>query len=89
MGLTYADIEVENLFSRSQLAVKARVESGALFLSVPEHVAMQLGFDLIEVATREVVLANGHREVVPMIETTLRLSCCLGANLGSGLAFAT
>lgn len=67
MGLTYADVEVENLFSKRRLAVKARVESGAVFLSVPEHVAIQLGFDLTEVGTREVVLANGHREAVPMI----------------------
>jgi clan AA aspartic protease len=67
MGLTYVEIEVENLFAKRQLAVKALVDSGAVFLSVPEHVAVQLGFDLTEVAIREVVLANGHREVVPMI----------------------
>lgn len=67
MGLTYADIEVENLFSKRILAVKALVDSGAVFLSVPEHVAVQLGFDLTEVGTREIVLANGHREIVPMI----------------------
>lgn len=67
MGLTYADIEVENLFTRRTLSIKALVDSGAVFLTIPEHVAVQLGFDLTEVGKREVVLANGHRELVPMI----------------------
>jgi len=67
MGLTYADIEVENLFTKRSLPIKALVDSGAVFLSVPEHVAVQLGFDTEEVVTREVVLANGHRQAVPMI----------------------
>lgn len=67
MGLTYADIEVENLFTKRTMAVKALVDSGAVFLIVPEHIAVQLGFDLTEVSTREVVLANGHRESAPMI----------------------
>lgn len=67
MGLTYANIEVENLFTKRQMAVTALVDSGAVFLSLPEHLAVQLGFDLTEVSKREVVLANGHREAVPMI----------------------
>ncbi|MBK6973163.1 MAG: clan AA aspartic protease [Sterolibacteriaceae bacterium] len=67
MGLTYADIEVENLFTKRSLPIKALVDSGAVFLSVPEHIAVQLGFDTEEVVTREVVLANGHRQAVPMI----------------------
>ena len=67
MGLTYANIEVENQFDKRILSLKALVDTGAVFLSVPEHVAVQLGFDLSEVSIREVVLANGHRQVVPMI----------------------
>ena len=67
MGLTYAKIEVENLFAKRAMPLKALVDSGAVFLSVPEHIAMQLGFDLTEVGKREVVLANGHRQSVPMI----------------------
>lgn len=67
MGITYADIEVENLFTKRTLPLRALVDSGAVFLSVPEHVAVQLGFDTAEVATREVVLANGHRQAVPMV----------------------
>jgi len=67
MGLTYTTIQLENLFAKRSLETKALVDSGAVFLSIPEHVAVQLGFDTNEVATREVVLANGHRQEVPMI----------------------
>ena len=67
MGLTYADIAVENLFTKRSMPLRALVDTGAVFLSVPEHVAVQLGFDLEEVSSREVVLANGHRQSVPMI----------------------
>jgi clan AA aspartic protease len=67
MGLVYADIEVENLFQKRTLPLRALVDSGAVFLSIPEHATIQLGFDTSEVTTREVVLANGHRQKVPMI----------------------
>lgn len=67
MGLAYADVVLENLFTRREISVRALVDSGAVFFTVPEHVAVQLGFDITEVSTREVVLANGRREVVPMI----------------------
>ena len=67
MGLTYADIEVENSFKRRAMPLRALVDSGAVFMSVPEHVALQLGFDLSECTEREVILANGHRQPVPMI----------------------
>lgn len=67
MGLTYADIEVENMFTHRTFKTKSLVDSGAVFLTVPEHIAVQLGFDLGEVSTREVVLADGSRKMVPMI----------------------
>ena len=67
MGLTYANIEIENLFTKRGMEVRALVDSGSVFLTIPEHVAVQLGFDLTEVSTREVVLANAHRQEVPMI----------------------
>jgi clan AA aspartic protease len=67
MGLTYADIEVENAFAKRSMPLRALVDSGAVFFSMPEHVALQLGFDLTECSEREVVLANGHRQAVPMI----------------------
>lgn len=67
MGLTYANIEVENLLAQRTMPLKALVDTGVVFLRLPEQVAVQLGFDVTGVATREVVLANGHRQTVPMI----------------------
>jgi clan AA aspartic protease len=67
MGITYADIEIENLFQKRRMAMRALVDSGSVFLTVPEHTALQLGFDTKEVSTREVVLADGGRKAVPMI----------------------
>ncbi len=67
MGLTYADIAIENLFLKRSMTVKALVDSGAVFMIIPLHVAIQLGFDVTEAGSREVVLANGGRQEVPMV----------------------
>ena len=66
MGLTYANIEVENLFTHRTFKTKSLVNSDVVFLTVPEHIAVQLGFDLGEVSTREVVLADGSRKMIPI-----------------------
>ena len=67
MGLVYADVEIENCFNHRSLTVSAVVDSGAVFLCVPEHIAVQLGFDATETETREVRMANGHVQAVPII----------------------
>lgn len=67
MGITYAEIGIENLFQNRRMAVKALVDSGSVFMTVPEHIAVQLGFDTGEVVQREVVLADGSRKAAPMI----------------------
>ncbi len=67
MGLTYSDISLENSFTKHRMDVRALVDSGSVFLTVPEHVAIQLGFDLQETSKREIVLADGSRRNVPMI----------------------
>ena len=67
MGLTYADIEVENLFTRRALKTKSLVDSGAVFLTIPEHIAVQLGFDVTEVGTREVVLRTAAGKWCPWL----------------------
>jgi len=67
MGLTYAEIVLESTFRQRKMPVKALVDSGAVFMIIPGHVALQLGFDLEEVGTREVVLADGSRKPVPMV----------------------
>ena len=67
MGITYAEIGIENLFQKRRMTIKALVDAGSVFLTVPEHIAVQLGFDTSEVDKREVVLAYGSRKAVPMI----------------------
>ena len=67
MGLTYADLMLEATFRGRKMPVRALVDSGAVFMIIPEHVALQLGFDIEEVSTREVVLADGSRKQVRMV----------------------
>lgn len=67
MGICYADINIENLFQKRRMMVKALVDSGSVFFTVPTHIALQLGFDITEVSTREIILADGSRKAVPMI----------------------
>jgi clan AA aspartic protease len=47
------------------MPVKCLVDTGALHLCIPEHVAIQLGFDLDKAQHREVMLADGSRRRVP------------------------
>jgi clan AA aspartic protease len=65
MGLTYATIELENARTLAKMSVKCLVDTGALHLCIPEHVAIQLGFDLDAGQQREVTLADGSRRRVP------------------------
>lgn len=67
MGMTYAEIGIENPFQKRRMNIRTLVDSGSVFLTVPEHVAVQLGFDTSEAGTREVILADGSRKAVPMI----------------------
>ena len=67
MGITHADIVLENIILKRKIDVKALVDSRSVFMTVPQDVAVQLGFDLDEVSTREAVLADGSRKRVPMI----------------------
>ena len=67
MGISYAEIGIENVFQKRRMTLNALVDSGSVFLTVPEHIAVQLGFDTTEVGKREVVLADGSRQAEPMI----------------------
>jgi clan AA aspartic protease len=67
MGLTYASIKLTNLFTKQVVGVNALVDTGATFLCVTEEIALQLGFDISEVSTQMVTLANGHQMRVPKI----------------------
>ena len=67
MGLIYADIQLSNPSETSLLAidVKSLVDTGALFLCIPQHIAIQL--KLKEFEKREVTIADGSKRLVPYV----------------------
>lgn len=67
MGYVHAEIELKNprLPQLKPLATKAMVDTGALMLCIPEHVALQL--ELEENRKREVTTADGSRHKVPYV----------------------
>jgi clan AA aspartic protease len=67
MGLIRGDFMLANPAKPelSPLQVSALVDSGAVHLCIPEHIAIQL--NLAELERREVVLADGHRRTVPYV----------------------
>lgn len=67
MGLIHTDIVLSNPRddALSPLTVSALVDTGAITLCVPEHVAVQL--DLRELERREVTTAEGKHMLVPYV----------------------
>ena len=65
MGLVYADITLRNPGANLQMAVRAMVDSGALLLCIPRHVAIQL--QLEELEQREITLADSSRQLAPYV----------------------
>ncbi|MFO1431217.1 MAG: clan AA aspartic protease [Candidatus Competibacteraceae bacterium] len=65
MGLVYADIVLRNPGANLQMAVRAMVDSGALLLCIPQHVAIQL--QLEELEQREIMPADGSRQLVSYV----------------------
>jgi clan AA aspartic protease len=67
MGLIYADIELANpkAGSLKPVAVRALVDTGAMTLCIPKHVAVQLR--LKEIEKREVTTADERSHVVPYV----------------------
>ena len=67
MGLTRTEIDLSNPRSGelAPLKVKALVDTGAVTLCIPEHVAVQL--DLAELEKREVTTAAGRHLSVPYV----------------------
>ena len=65
MGFIYSKIILSNPRKPElkQIEVNALVDSRALHLCLPTHIALQLGLD--ELYKREVTVANGNREIVP------------------------
>jgi clan AA aspartic protease len=69
MGLVYADICLKNLTEPqlSQVETKSLVDTGALHLCIPEHVAIQLGYDCANSDKREVTIASGESLLCPYV----------------------
>lgn len=67
MGLTYVPLKLKNLFNGNTVEVKALVDTGAMFLCVPEAIATQLGFDVAEAESVRITVADGRSLKVPKI----------------------
>ena len=67
MGLIYANIDLINPREPGlrPVTVRALVDSGAITLCIPEHVALQLNFTELE--KREVTTAEGNATIVPYV----------------------
>jgi len=67
MGLATAKIILENpkVTALKPIEVDALADSGAVHLCIPEHVRIQL--KLKEIDKKEVILADGSKEVVPYV----------------------
>jgi clan AA aspartic protease len=65
MGLIYATITLSNpkLDSLQPITTKALVDTGALHLCIPEHIALQLNLTTLEL--REATLADGKKYKIP------------------------
>ncbi|MBI3098298.1 MAG: clan AA aspartic protease [Planctomycetes bacterium] len=66
-GLTYADIELSNpkIAGLKPLSVRALVDTGAMTICIPEHIAVQL--QLQEIEKREVTIADERSHVVAYV----------------------
>ena len=67
MGYVFAEIELSNPRRQdlTPLSVKSLVDTGALLLCIPQHVAVQL--DLEAESMREVLVADGRSSTVPYV----------------------
>ena len=67
MGIIYADLRLANDAKPDleEINATALVDTGALHLCIPEHVALQLQLKTVEM--REVILADGKSHQVPYV----------------------
>jgi len=83
MGITYAAMRLGNdaRADLEEIDAEARVDTGAMHLCIPEHIALQL--QLKDSGSREVTLADGHvqqvRYVTPVRIEMLNRVCVTGA----------
>jgi len=67
MGQIYAKIQLSNPSNDALTSIEANalVDTDALFLCIPEHIAVQL--QLKEFEKREVTIADGSKKLVPYV----------------------
>lgn len=67
MGRVYTELVLSNARDSklAPISVNALVDTGALHLCIPEHIALQLSLDELE--RREVTLADGAKHIVPYV----------------------
>lgn len=67
MGYVHANITLKNprLPELKPLDVKAMVDTGALMLCIPGHIALQLKLETN--SEREITLADGKKQLVPYV----------------------
>ncbi len=67
MGYVHAQIQLKNprMPELKPVSAKALVDTGALMLCIPEHIALQL--ELEKKNIREVTLADGKKQKVPYV----------------------
>ena len=69
MGIVRADLSMSNPLKPDlrSLEVSALVDTGALHLCIPEHVVIQMGYDLDQMEEREVTTADGKKHLCPYV----------------------
>jgi len=67
MGYVHAEIKLKNprLPNLKIITVKAMVDTGALTLCIPDHIALQLKLEIN--SQREVTTADGRKQMVPYV----------------------
>ncbi len=67
MGIVYAEVSLANPRQKSvlQMTTKALVDTGSLYLCIPEHLAIQLEFE--ELQKREITTADNKKHLCPYV----------------------
>ncbi len=67
MGYVHAEIKLKNprLPNLKPITVKTMVDTGALTLCIPDHIALQLELEINN--QREVTTADGKKQMVPYV----------------------
>jgi clan AA aspartic protease len=67
MGIVFADITLTNLFTGKSVNVRTMVDTGTTHMIVPANIARELGFDLNDVSTYRLTVADTRRIQCPCI----------------------